>query len=85
MNTLLKPFNHIEELNNMIIDLKTINNIKIDLIDNQIMININDNIIKVYYDNCFHLFIKTNNLDTELITSEYRLKDDILDLIKLYK
>lgn len=66
-------------------ELNNINNIETTINNNIINININNSIITINYDNDeYNLFIKTNHLDTELITSEYSLKDDVLHLIKLY-
>ena len=57
----------------------------INIFDNNIVININNNIIKINYDNEYHLFLKTNMLDTELITNDDRILEDVLHLINLYK
>lgn len=80
----MNTFNPQNELNNIIQKLIKIDEIEITLINNVISININKNIIKIYYDTCYHLYLKNNQLDTELITTEERVVNDVLHLIKLY-
>lgn len=83
---IIKSFNEKKELYILYNALKKIENIFIEIIENNIIIKINNNnIITIYYYKCYHLYVKAGILDSELITSEMSIENDIKHLIELYK
>ena len=83
----MEKFNPIYELELIKEEFKDIEGIKfyLDILELELEIIINKSIIRVYYDNCFHLFVKSEKLDSELITTEDRILDDVKTLIELYR